>query len=100
MEITSLLRLGATLKTAMWAYLNGSDNTWPSERKHASPWIIMNVPFDTPVDVAGVAEYGDNISLIRAFPCPQIQTNMPSVCELDRTSILLSSKSKVRLSVP
>lgn len=63
----------------MWAYLNGSDNTWPSERKHASLWIIMNVPFDTPVDAAGVADYGDNISLIRAFPCPQIRINMPSV---------------------
>lgn len=59
----------------MWAYLHGSDNAWPSERKHASPWIIMNVPFDTPVDAAGVAEHGDNISLIRAFPCPQIQIN-------------------------
>lgn len=41
--------------------------------KQAYQLDVINVTFDPPVSAAGVAKCADNVSLIRVFPCPQIQ---------------------------
>lgn len=51
----------------IWREITASDG------KHANKWVVINLTFDPPVNAAGVAKCADNVSLIRVFPCPQIQ---------------------------